>query len=180
MKEQNTLIEHKRDDVSSHTDPGFFTPDVTMVLLTWITFFILLAVLYKYAWKPILDALDKREDSIRRSVEEAEKIRIEFERISEKQAKIISDSEIKAKNIIDQSRKAAVEAAKTIETKVREESKILLENAHREIKEETLKAQSDLRAESAHIAVELAAKLLEENLDDQKNRKIVDEYIKEI
>ena len=53
----------------------FLTPDVTMIVLTWATFFTLFFVLYKFAWKPILTALDNREESIRRSVEEVQKIK---------------------------------------------------------------------------------------------------------
>ena len=76
--------------------------------------------------------------------------------------------------------KSIAEMAKGIHEKAKEEAHILLQNAKREIKDEVEKAQADLRAESARIAVALAGKLIEKNLDDEKNRKLVDEFIKEI
>ncbi len=159
---------------------GFLSPDVSMLILTWVTFFLLLIVLYKLAWKPILSALDAREKSIRDAVGEAEKIRQELLKIDEVRKRSLKDAEEKSKEIIVQARNGAVEAARIIHEKSKEEAQILLENARREIKNEVEKAQADLRQESAQIAVLLAGKLIEKNLDDEKNRKLIDELIRDI
>ena len=169
--------------VEPHTvekEAGIFNPDTSMLLLTWITFFALLAVLYKFAWKPILSALDAREESIRKSVDEAERIRLELSKIEEIRVRMLTEVETKSKDVIAQARKGAVEAARIIQEKAKEEAHILLENARREIKSEVEKAQADLREESARAAVQLAGKLIEENLDDEKNRKLVNELIREL
>lgn len=180
MAEYSSFVEAGAQGAPSAQDSGFLSPDASMVLLTWITFFLLLAILHKFAWKPILANLDAREERIRRSLEEADKVKEDLQRINQTRDQVLGEAEVRAKEILDQSRKAAAEAAKIIQHKAREEGQILLENARREIQEEKEKAQADLRQESAHIAIRLAGKLLEENLDNEKNRRLINEYIKEI
>jgi len=169
---------------SSHESPrpekGFFSPDMNMVLLTWVTFFLLLAVLYKFAWKPILGILDAREESIRKSLEDVDRIKTEMDNLEAKCDQRLTEVESKAKDVIDQSRKAAKEAASIIQNKARQEAQISLENAIRDIKEETQKARMMLREESAQIAVGLAGKLIEENMNADKNRSLINKFIKEI
>src|SRR3989338_6981850 len=123
-------------DIAPHPEGGspLFSPDVGMVILTWVTFFLLLAVLYKFAWKPILNALDKREEFIRRSIEEADRIKDELAKIYQTRQLIVQEAEREGKDLVAASRKAAVEAAKVIEGRARDEAQILLENAKREIK----------------------------------------------
>ncbi len=181
MQEINTEIESSVA-VSSHetVKKDLFSADVTLVLLTWITFLFLLAILYKFAWKPILAGLDKREETIRKSLEEADRIKEELREINQKREQLIREAEDKSKEIIDQGRKAAIEAAHIIEHKAKEESQIMLENAERQIKDVAEEAQFELRKMSADIAVELAGRLIEENLDSEKNRKLVNELIKHV
>ena len=159
---------------------SLISPDLGMLILTWVIFFLLLGILYKFAWKPILTLLDAREESIRRSIAEAERIKEEMADIELTRKKLIEEASTKAKDIIVQSRKAAGEAAQVIEAKAREEARISLENALRDIREETQKAQVRLREEGAHMAITLAGKLIQENMDTAKNRKIIDCIIKDI
>lgn len=181
MPEPNTEIESSVV-VSGHetTKKDLFSPDLTLVILTWVTFLSLLAILYKFAWKPILAGLDKREETIRKSLEEADRIKEELREINQKREQLIREAEDKSKEIIDEGRKAAIEAAHIIEHKAKEESQIMLENAERQIKDVTEEAQFELRKMSADIAVELAGRLIEENLDSEKNRKLVNELIKHV
>ena len=166
--------------VAPHHEKGFFSPDMNMVLLTWVTFFLLLAVLYRFAWKPILSILDAREESIRKSLEDVDRIKNELESLDAKCSQLIADADSKAAEVIDQSRKAAKEAANIIQNKAREEAQISLENALRDIKEETQKARVKLREESVQIAVGLASKLIKENMSADKNRLLIDRFIKKI
>lgn len=180
MNNHSGAVETISEHAPEHHETGFFSPDMSMVLLTWITFFLLLAVLYKYAWKPILNILDTREESIRKSLEDVDHIKNELENLDAKCSQRITEAETKATEVIDQSRKAAKEAAAIIEHKAREEARISLENALRDIKEETQKAKVQLREESAQIAVGLAGKLIEENISIEKNRSLIKKFIKDI
>ena len=164
----------------SEVEVNLLNPDLAMLLLTWVVFFLLLGILYKFAWKPILVALDAREQSIRKSVDDVERIKREVEAIEQTRKQLINAAHTESKEIIDRSRNAARDAANIIEQKARETAKISLENALRDIREETQKAQAQLRSEGAHIAIELASKLIEENMDTERNQKTVNRLIKEI
>ena len=163
----------------NHGNQNFLSPDVSMLLLTWVTFFLLLAVLYKFAWRPILSALEAREEIIRNSIENAGKIKSELDEIHRTRAAIIGEAEEKSRELLAQARKGAVETAKIIHETAKEEAHILLQNAQREIKAEAEKAQADLRQESARIAVQLAGRLIEKNLDDEKNSRLIEKFISE-
>ena len=165
---------------SSHGDGALFSPDGQMIILTWVTFVLLLAILYKFAWKPIFAALDERERAIRKSVDDAQRITKELQEIESARQKAIHEAQEKSKEILEQSRKGAIEQAKMIHDKAREDAEIILENGRREIKDDIETAKAELREESARIAVALAEKLLEQNLDDEKNRKLVREFIKDL
>ncbi len=180
MAKSSNYTEIPAGEENTHAEQGFFAPDVTMVLLTWVTFFLLLGILYKFAWKPILAALEIRENTIRKSLEDVEHIKVEMARLDEKCAKIVSGAEQKASDIIGRSQRVAKDTATIIEDKAREEAKILLENALRDIGEETQKAQMILREESAQLAVDLAGKLIEENMTTKKNQTLINKFIKNI
>lgn len=153
--------------------------DGPMVLWTWVTFALLAWVLHKFAWKPILAGLEKREDKIRKSVEHAEEITQRLEQVQSQQAAMIREADEKAKEIVAAARKAAVEAARIIENHAKEEAQVVLENARQDISAATDKAKASLRRESAEIAVGLARKILREELDAHRQKQLVDRLIAE-
>ena len=152
----------------------------SMILLTWATFLLAFIILYKLAWKPILAALDKRENDIRKSLEDAAKARDETVKMQEKQARMIAEADDKARAIVDEARKAAEEIARGIEAGAKEEARLLVDEARHEIEESVNKARSVLRRESASLAVELAGKLMRENMSEARNRELADKLIKEL
>ncbi|MBI3617541.1 MAG: F0F1 ATP synthase subunit B [Candidatus Omnitrophica bacterium] len=162
------------------TEPSLLSPDVGMVALTWITFLLLSVVLYKFAWTPILKALDDREELLRRSVENADKIKAELDQLHQTRNQFIHEAEEKARNIISEAKQAGTQLSRVIQDKAREEAGILLENTRRDIKEEIAKAKIVLREESAQIAIELAGKLIEKNLDTESNRKLIHKLTAEV
>ncbi len=163
-----------------HGEVNLMDPSKDMAIWTWVTFGFLLLVLYKFAWNPILSGLDKREKDIRESVENAEKIRTDLQQIEGKREQLIKEADDKAKEIVTTARKAAVEASKVIENKAKDEAKIVLENANREITAAKEKAEAMLRKDSADLAIALSSKLIGENLDNEKNRILTDKLIDKI
>ncbi|WP_372796266.1 F0F1 ATP synthase subunit B [Pontiella sp.] len=151
-----------------------------MVIWTWVLFAITLLALYKIAWKPILGALDKREEEIQESIDNAEKLRREIDGLEAFKAEKIGQAEDEAKAIMETGRKAAHEQARVIQEKAQDEALILTENAHRDIESSRATAEEALRIESAQWARELAGKLIDANLDDEKNRALTDKLIQEL
>lgn len=161
-------------------DVDLMSPDTTMLVLTWVTFFLLLAVLQKFAWKPIITALEKREDDIRKSLENADKIKVELADVQASKDQILSEAHKAAQGIVEESRKRAQDIAHTIEDRAKQQAQDIVTSAHQEIAGERERARTALRRESAEIAVGLASKILDEKIDADKSRSIIDKYMKEL
>jgi F-type H+-transporting ATPase subunit b len=153
-------------------DPG-------MVIWTWIVFFVLLALLGKFAWKPILKMLDEREKRIKKALEDAEAARLALEDAIRKQNQIIGKAEEESVTIIQRARESASNFAMDLKNKAMHDSEKLIEQAKRAIDSEKQKAIADLRVEAAEIAISAASKLVQANLDSERNRELVKEYIKQ-
>ena len=91
-----------------------------------LTFILVTFILYKVAWKPILAALDQRENAIRKAQEDAARIREEFQKMEEARRQAQADAERQAREIIAAARQAAEEAGRVIEDKSRKEAQILV------------------------------------------------------
>ena len=164
-------------EVPSSGEAGVMTISPMMIGLTWVTFILVTFILYKVAWKPILEALDKREETIRKSQEEAAQIREELRKMEDFRGKSQAEADNQARDIIAAARRAAEDAGRVIEEKSRKEAQILVENAERDIGKAREKAIAALRKESADLSIALAGKLIGANLDDKKNRAMVDKLI---
>jgi F-type H+-transporting ATPase subunit b len=154
-------------------DPG-------MIVWTWITFFLVLIILYKIALKPILGAIESREKSIRGDLEKAQKQRDEAEALLERHRQMMSGAEAEAQKMIKESQSLAEKARQEILEKARQESNKLVEKARDEIEQQKNSALASLRAEVADLAIGAAEKIILQNLDEDKQKQLVDEYIKTI
>ena len=157
-----------------------FQPDIIMSILTWVTFFILLAILKKFAWKPILKGLDDREEHIRKSLQEADQAKEQLAQIEKKKIQILEEAKTQANAIIEQSRKMGNELAGQIEGRAKKSAEEIISSAHEEIEGECERMRNTLRKESVQTAVSLAEKILKENLDTQKNRDLINQAIKDV
>ncbi|GAB4291546.1 MAG: F0F1 ATP synthase subunit B [Ignavibacteriaceae bacterium] len=156
--------------------------DINPGLIFWtvITFIILLIILKKVAWKPILTALDQREKSIKESLEKAEMAKKEAERIlQENKANLAKASEESGK-IIEQGRAYAEKLKSQILQEGKEQSRKMIEEAKEEIERQNQAAFEELRKQVADIAIKAAEKIINETLDQEKQRKIVEKYLNEI
>ncbi len=156
--------------------------DVDFGLFFWvlITFLLFLFLLSKFAWKPILNALGEREKVIKESLEAAEKAKSEAEQISRDNEKALKEAE----SISQKIRKEALKEAETLRAdrieKAKVESEKFLNQARSSIEQEKKQALIELREEVSRLAIGAAARILDEELDEKRNRKIVDRYIKEL
>lgn len=157
---------------------GLLNVDFGLALWILVTFVIFLILLRVFAWGPIMDALEKREIRIQESLDAAEKAKAEAEQISQKNEKALKDAEAKAQQI----RKDAIEEAEMLRNerieKAKKEANEQLEQAKRSIEQEKKQALNELRDEVADLAIKAANTILDQELDEQKNRKLVDNYIK--
>jgi len=168
-----------RGDAGEHA-PDPMQPEGGMVILTWITFAIVLVILYKVAWKPILAGLDAREGRIRQALDDADKARAALAQIEASRRTLHEESERDCKAMIARAREAAVEAANHVETKARERVAVLYENAERDIESLKNRVVDELRREQADLIVKVSGRLITQNLDADKNRALADKLIAEL
>jgi len=159
---------------------GLLDPEKIMAILLWATFFCVLFILQKFAWKPILAALKQREDYIRKSLEDADKIKAQLAEIEVAKQKIFDEAKEKANTIIEQSRKVGNELASQIEQQAKKNAEEIVTSAHQEIEGERERVRNALKKESVQTAVALAEKILKENLDTEKNRNLINQAMKDV
>ena len=155
-------------------------PNPGLIIWTIVTFVLLMVVLRKFAWKPLLDALQKREEGVRGTLERAEHAREEAERLLEEHRKMLARSEAEAHRILNEGRELGEKLKNEIVEKANQQSRRLAEQARQEIERDKDAALAELRAEVANLAIKAAEKILDETLDEKKHRAIVDSFMKNL
>ena len=154
-------------------DPGLF-------LWTILTFLVLLGALAKFAWRPLLQALSTREETIRQSLADAEKARAELERLNRESETIIRQARVEAEQIVGASRADAERLRGELREKARAEADGILKNAERQIQLETARALQQIRTEAADLSVAIASKLIQKNLTKEDNERLIQETLAQI
>ena len=151
-----------------------------MVALTWLAFLIACFALYKLAWKPICQALDRREDKIRQSLKEAADIQAQAAMDREAQTMMMAEAAQEAAAIVERARAAAEATAKAVEEKAAADAAAAVREAQTEINRAQEKAVTELRREASGLALELAGRVLEKKLDAATDRELTERLIREI
>jgi F-type H+-transporting ATPase subunit b len=157
-----------------------FTGDLGNIIWSLLTFAVVLFVLGKFAWGPILRALQKREDFIRNSLEQAKQDRDE----AEARLKEYSDKLQAAKNegtaIVQEARRDAEEVKRKIEEDARGEADAIIERAKREIGIATDTAVKELYSLTAKLSTDVAARIIRKELDPAQHERLIAESIEEL
>jgi F-type H+-transporting ATPase subunit b len=148
-----------------------------LIILKLIIFVITLWVLSKYAWKPIVGALNEREKNIDSSIQRAELALAEAKQIQADNQKARREAEQEAQRIMREAREAAERLRAEEIDKTQEKIRSLQEQAKAEIEREKQGALNTLRNEVADLAIQAAEKILQESLDDGRQRRIVQDFI---
>jgi F-type H+-transporting ATPase subunit b len=156
-----------------NVDPGLF-------IWTAVIFFSFLLILAKFVWKPLLGSLQQREQSIRESLDAAETAMKKAEQVSKANEDALRQAEAVAHSI----RKDAMDEAEKIRAerieKAKAEAAALVDAAKTAIDQEKKRAIEELRNEVADLAILSAKKILSAELDEKKNRALVDGFIKDL
>ena len=151
-----------------------------LILWTLITFLILLVILRKAAWKPLLGALTAREEKIGTALQEAEDAQQEGRRLLEENRRQLGLAEEQSQRVIREGREMGERLKAEILDKANASSRHMIDQAREEIRREKDAALGQLRAEVADLAVMAAGKLLDANLDNAASRRLVDAAIREL
>ena len=153
--------------------------DINVGLSAWtlVVFVGLLFILSKYAWGPILSAVEAREEGIKSALEEASEQNSEAARLLEEHREQLADARRQSSELIAEARTAGDRVRQEIEEKARSDAQAILERARSEIEKEKNAAVETLRKEAVHLALAAASRLMEENLDQEKDRALVERYL---
>lgn len=155
-------------------------PDPGLFIWTIVTFLVLVAVLAKFAWRPLLEALEKRQESIRKSLDDARQARQELEQVQAESARIVAQARSDAEAIIARTRTDAERFGQELKDKARAEAAQLVKNAERQIELETSRALQQIRHEAVDISVTIAGKLLQRNVSKEDNARLIDETFQQL
>lgn len=155
-------------------------PDPGLYFWTIIVFLLLAFLLYKFAWKPLLAMLEKRESGIRDSLADAEKAHQELANVKEDTEKILAEARMESQEILAASKKNADKMKEEIVEKAKAKSDAFLEDAKKQIEIEKDRATADVKAEVINLSFEVAQKLIKKNLTKKDNLKLINESLKNI
>ena len=137
----------------------------------------LILVLKKFAWKPILDTLNERENSIKESLESAQKAKDEFSKIKADNEKILSNAKKERDFIISDAKKTGREIIEDSKNVAKLESEKIIKNARESIIQEKDLILKDLKSQVVDISVEIASKILQKELNEKQKQ---DDYTQKL
>lgn len=158
------------------TYPG----DIGQAIAAVLIFAVLLAILGKFAWKPIIVQLRQREDSVAKQLDDAAKRQKESEELLAEYRARLDRAESDAQRLVEDSKKQASRDRQRLLDQARAEAEKHAEQAQRDIEQARRKAVGELQEETAELAAEIAASVLGGSIDDDTRRKLVDDCLEEI
>jgi F-type H+-transporting ATPase subunit b len=161
-------------------DNPLVQPDPGLFIWTILTFLVLVTLLAKFAWRPLLKALESRQAEIRKSLDDAQQARLELERLHQESAQIIAKARVEADSIVSRSRSDADRLKEEMKQQARAEAATIVRNAERQIQLETGRALQQIRREAVDLSVMIASKLLGRNVSKEDNEKLIEEALKQV
>lgn len=156
---------------------GILTPEGGLMVWTIIVFVIVLLVLYKYAFPPILGAVEAREQRIRELLAGAARDREEASVLLERQKKEHEELRAQAQEIFAEARASGERTREELLAEARREAEAILGRARRDIDAQTERALDVVRRDAVELALAAAEKLVRRNLDDEENRRLVRDFL---
>ncbi|HEX2459166.1 MAG TPA: F0F1 ATP synthase subunit B, partial [Vicinamibacterales bacterium] len=148
-------------------------PDPGLFVWTILTFLILVALLGRFAWRPLLQALERRQATIVQSLEDAQRARQELERLQRESVQIMAQARAEAESMLARSRSDAEALREELKQKARTEAAGIVRNAERQIQLETARAVQQIRHEAVDLSVAIASKILRRQVTREDNEALI-------
>jgi F-type H+-transporting ATPase subunit b len=161
---------------ASEGESGFINLDSSLIIQA-VNFGLLLLLLWKFLYRPLLAKMDERTQVIRKSLDEAQAARAEAQREREEHAARIQAAHVEAQAIRDTALKEAAEEQRRLVEAARAEAARVVESAKAELAQDVRRARQELRREVSDLAVSVAERLIRKSLRDEDHRRIVEDEI---
>lgn len=149
------------------------------ILLHTINFLILLFLLQRFLYKPIMQMLDQRAAAIRESVEAAERARAESARADQERLEALREARRQAEEIVTRAQQEADRVRAERLQQAQEEAQRIIGRAEQEATAERQQLMAELRAQVADLAILAAGRVIDRNLDPQAHRGLVEQFLAE-
>lgn len=159
---------------------NLLSPNPGLAIWMTLTFLLLLFLLRRFAWGPITSALAEREQRIDESIKRADRALEEAKKIQADNLKARREAEQQAQSILREARESTERIRNEEIEKTRASVQQMQESARAEIEREKQGALNALRSEVADLAIRAAGKILDENLDGDRQRRLVDSFINDL
>ena len=157
------------------------TPDIGQMFWAVLIFLILLVLLKKFAWKPIMNAVKEREEKIKGALESAEEVKLEMEKLQADNEAILKEARNERNKLLSDAREVKEKMITDAKTLANEEAKKIIKTARLNIQSEKDAAISDLKKQVALLSVDIAEKILQKKLEESKEQKqLIDKYLDKI
>jgi len=151
------------------------TPEIGLIVWQTVVFVILLLVLAKFAWKPILNIVQDREDSINESLESAEKARLEMENLKANNEKLLKEAREERDAMIKEARQIKEGMIADASKEAEEKANAIISRAQKSIEAEKQSAMAEIKAQVASLSIEIAEKVVQRELNNKEDQmKLVD------
>jgi F-type H+-transporting ATPase subunit b len=157
-----------------------FAGDLGNAIWTLVIFTIVVILLGKFAWGPVLGLLRQREEFIHKSLSDAKRDRDEAEARLKDYAAKLQRAQVEAMTIIEDARRDAGQLREDLRQRAKAEADTLVANAQRQIQLETSRALLQVRQEAVNLSVAIASKLLQRNISKEDNERLIDEALRQI
>ena len=156
------------------------TPALGLIFWTTVVFLLLLLLLKKFAWKPILSAVEERNSLINDSLQAAEKARDEMSELNSNNEKIIAQAKLDRDTLLKEAREMKSQIISQAKDQAALEAEKLVNSAKEQISNEKMKALTELKNHVAELSIEMAEKVLSNELSDaSKQKELINRSLKE-
>lgn len=155
-------------------------PETAELVYAALAFFILLALMWKFAFPAVQKAMEGRTQRIRDNLDEAERTKAEAQRILEEYQRQLADAKNESARIIDEARSTAEQMRRDLMVRAEAEVNELRDRTRQEIEAAQQRAVADLRTQVSELAIGAAEVVVQKNLDRDTNRALVERYIEQV
>jgi len=159
---------------------ALITPHIGLIFWTLVTFIVLLVLLRRFAWGPIITAMNAREEGIRGDLERARTEREESQRLLDEHRALLAQARKERADAVEAGRQDAERLKAGILDEARKQREQLVKQADTQIQAGLRQARLELKGAAVDLAIQAAAKLLGKNLDDATQRRLVEDYIADL
>jgi F-type H+-transporting ATPase subunit b len=157
-----------------------FAGNLGNAIWTLVIFLLVLTILGKFAWGPVLSLLQEREQFIHKSLADAKRDREEAEARLKEYAARVQGARAEAAAIVEEARKDAERLRDDLKQRARTEADSMVQNAERQISLQTQRAIQEIRREAVDLSVSIASKIIQRNLTKEDNQKLIDDAIRQV